>query len=282
VCHALAAAGARRIGFEDPSHAEQRAAAVRAGLEPVPVAVDEAGLRIDALERAGVDAVVVTPAHQHPTGAVLAAERRTALLAWLRAHDAVALEDDYDAEYRYDRAAVGALQGLEPDHVVYGGSTSKTLAPALRLGWLAVPTRLLEAVIEEKALADHGTSRIEQFALADFLRRGELDRHLRRMRVSYRARRDALIEALAEELPEAAVRGIAAGLHVTVELPATDSEPAILAEARRRRIELATMDEHRIEHAGPPTLLLGYGQVPEASIRPGVREIGEAVRAARA
>jgi GntR family transcriptional regulator / MocR family aminotransferase len=282
VCRALAAAGARRIAFEDPSHPEQRLTAERAGLEPVPATVDEHGVRVDDLEQADADAVVVTPAHQHPTGAVLAGERRTALLAWLREREAIAIEDDYDAEYRYDRAAVGALQGLEPDRVVYAGSASKTLAPALRLGWLVVPPALLDAVRLEKTLADQGSARIEQYAFADFLARGELDRHLRRMRVRYRARRDALVEALADALPDATTRGVAAGLHATVELPEGNDEEAILEEARHRRIELSTMSEHRMQPGtGPPTLLLGYAQIPEAAIRPGVEALAEAVRAAR-
>jgi GntR family transcriptional regulator/MocR family aminotransferase len=282
VCHALATRGAKRIAIEDPSFPEQRDIAARAGLEAVPARVDDGGIRIDALERTDADAVALTPAHQHPTGVVLAGERRTALLAWLRRRGAIAIEDDYDAEFRYDRAAVGALQGLDPDRVVYAGSTSKTLAPALRLGWMVVPGDLLDAVSYQKLMADMGTARIEQFAFADFLVRGELDRHLRRMRVVYRARRDAIVAALAEALPEAGVRGIAAGLHATVALPVGDDEEAILAEARRRRVELAIMDEHRIEaRDGPPTLLLGFARTPEAAIRSGVREVAEAVRATR-
>jgi GntR family transcriptional regulator/MocR family aminotransferase len=281
VCRALAAVGAKRVAVEDPSDPEQRLIAARAGLEIVPIGVDEAGLLVDELERAGADAVILTPAHQQPTGAVLAGERRTALLAWLRERDAIAIEDDYDAEYRYDRAAVGALQGLEPDRIVYAGSASKTLAPALRIGWLVVPPRLLDAVTVEKHLADHGTARIEQHAFADFLGRGELDRHLRRMRTRYRARRDALVAALADALPQATVRGIAAGLHATVELPDDHDEQAILDEARRRHIVFGTMGEYRLDpHAGLPTLLLGYAQTPEPTIRAGVRELAKAVRAA--
>jgi GntR family transcriptional regulator / MocR family aminotransferase len=282
--HALAAAGARRIALEDPGDPDARLIVTRAGLEPVPVPVDDEGIEIEALARADPDAVIVTPAHHHPSGVVLTGERRTALLAWLRERDAIAIEDDYDAEYRYDRAAVGALQGLEPERIVYAGTASKTLAPALRLGWLVVPHRLVESVSREKVLADRGTARVEQHAFADFLARGELDRHLRRMRARYRARRDALVEALAEELPEATVHGIAAGLHATVELPGGDDEQAILAEAGRRRIRVETLGEYRLGRpgAGPPTLMLGYGQMPEATIRAGVREIAQAVRAARA
>jgi GntR family transcriptional regulator/MocR family aminotransferase len=194
---------------------------------------------------------------------------RTALLAWLRARDAVAIEDDYDAEYRYDRAAVRALQGREPDRIVYAGSASKTLAPALRLGWLVVPPRLLNAVADEKDLDDCGTARIEQQAFADFLARGELDRHLRRMRAQYRRRRDLLVEALADALPEATVRGIAAGLHATVQLPDGYDEQAILDQARRRRIGLTTMRDFWVQPGtGPPTLLLGYDRIPSTPSRP--------------
>ena len=282
VCHTLVAAGARRMALEDPGDPEARLIAARAGLEPVPIPVDEHGIRVDELARSKADAVTLTPAHQHPTGVVLSGERRTELLAWLREREAIAIEDDYDAEYRYDRAAVGALQGLEPERIVYAGTASKTLAPALRLAWLVMPRALMDAVRQEKSLADRGTARIEQYAFADFLDRGELDRHLRRMRVAYRARRDLLVEAVAEELPHATVHGIAAGLHATVELPDTYDEREIVAEARRRRIDLEAMSDYRLsDAAGPPTILLGYAQIPEPSIRAGVREVAAAVEAAR-
>ena len=207
----------------------------------MPVAVDDDGLRVDELARADADAVVLTPAHQHPTGVVLAGERRAALLAWLRERDAVAIEDDYDAEYRYDRAAVGALQGLEPDRVVYAGSASKTLAPALRLGWLVVPPRAARAPSRSEKLPRRPRHRAASSSTRsrDFLARGELDRHLRRMRVRYRARRDALVEALAEELPEATVHGHrrrAARDRRAARRPTTSA--AIAEEAARRRIAL--------------------------------------------
>ena len=282
VCRALAAAGVKRIAVEDPSHPEQRLVALRAGLELVPIGVDDNGLRVEELDRADVGAVIVTPAHQFPTGAVLAGERRAALLDWLRERNAVAIEDDYDAEYRYDRLPVGALQGLEPDRIVYGGSASKTLAPALRIGWLVVPEALLEAVVREKRAADLSTAHIEQHAFADFIARGELDRHLRRMRILYRRRRDALVEALAEVLPEAVVEGIAAGLHAAVRLPESDNEDAILDQARRRRVALTTMREHEMRATGAPaTLLLGYSQSPEPTIRLAIEELAQAIQAAR-
>jgi GntR family transcriptional regulator / MocR family aminotransferase len=282
LCHALADRGAKRIALENPGHPEQKLSATRAGLEPVMIDVDDGGLRVDELDRADVDAVILTPTHQSPAGVTLSGERRAALLAWLRARDAIAIEDDYDAEFRYDRAAVGALQGLEPEHVVYAGTVSKTLVPALRIGWVAVPSRLLDAVAEEKRLADRTTAQIDQHAFAHFLNSGELDRHLRRMRVRYRSRRDALVAALADELPEAEVEGIAAGLHATVRLPDDHDEQAIVEEAARRRVAIEVMGDYRSGAAGPPTLLLGYGQIAEPSIRPGIAALAEAVRATRA
>ncbi|MEV6304901.1 PLP-dependent aminotransferase family protein [Actinoplanes sp. NPDC051861] len=274
ICRALAARGARRIACEDPGGVDESRIAARAGLEVVRVPVDALGLRVDLLAAAHVDAVILTPAHQHPTGVVLAPERRTALISLLRATGAVAVEDDYDAEYRYDRSPVGALQGLDPEHVVYAGTVSKILAPALRLGWMVLPPSLVDAVREE----EHGTARVEQLAFAHFLRRGDLDRHLRRMRTRYRRRRDTMIAALAESFPQATVRGIAAGLHVTVELPRTADEAAVAAAARALGIALATMGDYSTRADRPPTLILGYSQMTESRLREGVRELAAATR----
>jgi GntR family transcriptional regulator/MocR family aminotransferase len=229
-----------------------------------------------------VSAVFLTPAHQYPTGAVLSGARRGALLDWLRRRDGIALEDDYDAEYRYDRAPVGALQAMDPERIVYAGTASKTLAPAMRLGWLVVPPRLLGAVQQQQRLADFGVSRIEQHAFADFLSRGELDRHLRRMRVRYRGRRDALVEALIEALPEVRVHGIRAGLHVTAQLLPGDRGREIRDEAARRGVAVTAMSDYYLDRAGDSSmLLLGYGRSSEAVIRAGVRELAAAVRATR-
>jgi GntR family transcriptional regulator / MocR family aminotransferase len=282
VCRAIAARGGTRIAIEDPSNPDQALIALRAGLEPIAIPVDDHGIDTTALANSRADGVVLTPAHQHPTGVVLSPGRRAALVRWLRATDAIAIEDDYDAEYRYDRAAVGALQGLDPDRVVYAGSASKTLAPALRLGWLVVPPGLLASVTHEKTLSDRGTARVEQLAFARFLARGELDRHLRRMRARYTARRDALVTAVTEALPEAEILGIAAGLHATVRLPgAARDEAAIRAAAARRGIAFEVMGDYRPDHDGPATLLLGYAQMPEPSIRAGVRELAAAIEHAR-
>jgi GntR family transcriptional regulator / MocR family aminotransferase len=271
----LVARGGRRIGVEDPGSGPGRAQLAATGLEPRPVPVDEQGLRPEALDAEDVDLVLTTPAHQFPTGAVLAPERRAALLDWASAGGLV-FEDDYDAEYRYDRAPVGAVQGLAPELVVHAGSVSKTLAPALRLGWLVVPERLAGELARAKAEDDLGTPIIEQLALADFLERGELDRHLRRTRLVYRRRRDALIAALRRHLPDARPSGVAAGLHMVVHPPAGHDEAAVVENARARGLGLHGLAEHRIV-PGPPALLLGYGRIPEAAIEPGVRELAAAV-----
>jgi GntR family transcriptional regulator/MocR family aminotransferase len=266
VCSVLTQSGGTAVALEAPSDLEQAQIAARAGLDAVAVPVDENGLCVDRLADTAASAVVVSPAHQHPTGAVLTAERRAQLLDWLRASDAFAVEDDYDAEYRYDRNAVGALQGLDPDRVVYAGSLSKTLAPALRLGWVALPQRLVSPIVEAKILADRGSPRLEQLALADFLRRGELDRHLRRMRAVYRRRRDALRAALAAQLPSATVTGIAAGLHLTLRLPPCADEHAIREAAQEHRLAIGILGDYfEAPEPRPPTLLLGYARLPEVS-----------------
>ena len=224
LCTTLRRSGRSSIGVEDPGHAVIREVVARTGLRPVPIPVDEEGIDVEALEAAGPDAVLVTPAHQFPTGVVLSPERRARLLEWAERRDAIVAEDDYDAEFRYDRAPVGALQGLSPDRVAYLGSASKTLAPTLRLGWLVPPPRLVRPLADEVLYAVIAPPRLEQLAFADFLERGELDRHLRRMRLRYRRRRDVLLEALAEKLPQVEVRGIAAGLHVLAVLPPGSNE----------------------------------------------------------
>ncbi|HZV73954.1 MAG TPA: PLP-dependent aminotransferase family protein [Conexibacter sp.] len=281
-CRALHARGARRIAVEDPGFMIHRAVVAHCGLEIVPVPVDERGLRTDALATVTADALLVTPAHQSPLGGVLAPERRAELLAWADAHDAFVIEDDYDAEHRYDREPVGALQGLAPERVVYAGCASKLLAPALRLGWLVLPQALLAPVAMEKALDDLGTSVLDQLAFADFLERGELDRHLRRMRPRYRARRDALVAALARELPDWRLGGgVAAGLHVVALLPEQVDEADFLAAAAARGMRLHGLSWFRVNPTAPapPGLVLGFGNASEPTID---RAVGQLARVAAA
>jgi GntR family transcriptional regulator/MocR family aminotransferase len=280
VCRSLRRNGARRLAVEDPSHPGQRGIVAYSGLDPVPIPVDERGLRVDLLEKSPADAVLLTPAHQFPTGAVLAPERRAGLVEWAERHDAVIVEDDYDAEYRYDREPIGALQGLAAEHVIYAGSASKTLAPGLRLGWLVLPAELIDAVAEEKALDDLASPALEQLAFADFLSRGEVDRHLRRNRARYSSRRDALLSALKTNAPHVTVRGIAAGLHAVAELPLETDEAAVVAAARERSVGAYGMADYRFPGtSGPPALVLGYGGLGERAIEAGVRLLALAISA---
>ena len=276
----LVARGGRRIGVEDPSSGPGRMQLGSTGLETVPVEVDEEGLRVERLGAHGpLDAVMVTPAHQFPLGVVLSPARRALLAEWAAAADVLVLEDDYDSEYRYDRAPVGALQGLAPERVLYAGSVSKTLAPGLRLGWMVAPERIAADLVAAKERDDLGTPVVEQLALADFLERGELDRHLRRTRGVYRRRRDTLVAALAARLPGWEPAGIAAGLHLVALLPPGSDEAAVVAAARERGIALSGLAEHSVAPRRP-ALLLGYGRIAEAAIAAGVEELAAGYAAA--
>jgi GntR family transcriptional regulator/MocR family aminotransferase len=273
----LAARGVKRLALEDPSSMDDALPAARAvGLDVVGIAVDGDGIRVDELRESGAGAVILTPAHQWPTGSVLSAGNRAAVIRWATEHDAVIIEDDYDAEYRYDRTPVGALQGLAPDHVVYAGSASKTLAPGLRLGWLVLPGRLTEPMAEAKIAADRGSPALEQMALADFVTRGELDRHLRRMRPVYRRRRDALLQALEAHLPWLEPDGVSAGLHLVTWLPPHVDELAVVDAARGAGVDLDAVGPYRITHPGPGGLIFGYATVSERAIAEGVARLARA------
>jgi GntR family transcriptional regulator / MocR family aminotransferase len=280
----LADAGVRRVGFEDPGYADTgAAAATRAGLEPVPVPVDERGVDVHALAAADVQAVVLTPAHQWPTGVVLAPDRRMALAAWAARSGAIIIEDDYDAEFRYDREPVGALQGIAADRVITLGTVSKSLAPSVRLGWILCPAGLAGPIAEEKRSSDRGSPGLDQLALATMIRSGRYDRHLRRMRAVYGRRRDALADALARHAPQVRLSGLAAGFHAVAHLPAAAdpaAEQAVIAAARERSVGLYGMSAFRSDGAAvPPRLVLGFGNTSDRSIRAGIAAVGDLLAA---
>jgi GntR family transcriptional regulator / MocR family aminotransferase len=242
VLRALAADGVDTLAFEDPGPgASTTEVAATAGMAAVPVPVDGDGLDVAALRRSGVRAVLVTPAHQWPTGVVLAGNRRQELIAWARRCQGIIIEDDYDAEFRYDRDPVGSIQGLAPDCVVSLGTVSKSLAPTLRLGWIVAPDRLLTALARGKHLADRGSPGLDQLALATLIESGRYDRHLRRVRAEYAARREVLVAALARHAPGLPVTGLAAGFHAVVHLPAGTDEDRLIDQARQRGVGLYGM-----------------------------------------
>ncbi|TCM38592.1 PLP-dependent aminotransferase family protein [Kribbella sp. VKM Ac-2568] len=277
----LAASGYRRLAVEDPSDNELREVATAAGLEAVGVPVLESGLDVEALERSGADAVLVTAAHQFPTGAVTSAETRAALVEWAARRDALIIEDDYDAEYRYDREPIGAMQGLAPDRVVYAGTASKTLAPGLRLGWLILPARLVEPMAAAKIVDDRGSPVLDQLTFADFVARGEFDRHLRRMRPRYRRLRDALVGRLAERLPDLEPIGVSAGLHVMAWLPADVSESAVTQAARDRGLGVYGLKPYWVQNAGPEGLVFGYGGLTEPAVVEGIDLLADTIASLR-
>lgn len=278
----LAARGARRLAVEDPSpNDDARPLARTAGLELVGIPVGPDGILVEELDAADADAVVLTPSHQWPTGGGLSADARARVIGWARRRDAYVIEDDYDAEYRYDRPAVGAIQGLAPDRVVYCGTASKTLAPGLRLGWLLVPPGLVDAVAAAKLLADRGSSVIDQLTFADFLNRGEFDRHLRRMRPVYRRRRDVLLAALRRHLPDLEPVGVAAGQHVVAWLPPYLDEAEVVAAAAAHGVRLHGVGQYRLGPGGRGGLIFGYATLSERAITEGVALLAASLRPLR-
>ncbi len=276
VLRALADDGIRLVAIEDPGDEDYAEISARLGIEAVPIPIDERGIDVDALAATGVRAVILTPTHQFPTGTALAPERRQALVVWADERDATIIEDDYDAEFRYDREPVGALQGLAPDRVALIGTVSKSLAPGLRLGWVVCPPRLLEAVTEDKRLSDRGSPTLEQLALATLIESGRYDRHLRRMRDIYGGRRDTLARMLAEQAPHVGLHGLAAGFHAVARLGDDADEHGIAEAARTRSIGLYGMGSFRLgRSAGPPQLVLGFGNLSEPAIARGIAAIGD-------
>ena len=270
--------GHREIAVEDPGSRGARDDLAYWGLRPVPVPVDEHGLRVGELARGGARAVLLTPAHQFPTGVVLAPQRRRDLLDWAARTDALIVEDDYDAEYRYDRAPVPALHASASGLVAYAGSTSKTLAPGMRLGWLIPPARLHADLVEAKYASDLGSPALPQLVLARLIASGELEQHIRLVRKRQRSRRDALLLALREYLPAARVQGVAAGLHLLITFPGLDGSDAVLAEAiGETGVLVHPLSWHR-QRPGVPGIVLGYAAHTPGRLHEAARRIARALR----
>jgi GntR family transcriptional regulator/MocR family aminotransferase len=265
LAEALAAGGTRTVAVETYGLGFHRSLLTGAGLATVPLRVDADGARVDELPAAGAGAVLLTPAHQFPTGGPLHPRRRAAAVDWARSTGGLVVEDDYDGGFRYDREPVGAVQGLDPERVAYLGSVSKSLSPAVRLGWLVLPAHLVDAVLAVKGPREFFTGVTDQLILADFLRDGSYDRHLRRMRLTYRRRRDRLVATLAARAPHVRLRGIAAGLHAVLELP-PGTEEATLRAARRLGLAVAGLAGYRHPGGAMPHvdgLVVGFGSPPE-------------------
>ncbi|MEU6663692.1 PLP-dependent aminotransferase family protein [Streptomyces sp. NPDC046821] len=250
----------------------------RSGLHTHPLPLDQLGTRTDELAtgewatgelatgETDVGAALLTPAHQFPTGVPLHPDRRTAAVDWARRTGGLILEDDYDGEFRYDRQPVGALQGLDPDRVVYFGTASKSLAPGLRLGWLVLPQSVAAEVTEAKGISDWSCGVLDQLTLAEFIGSGAYDRHVRGARLRYRRRRDQLVTALAERAPDVRVTGIAAGLHAVLQLP-PGTEQSVVRAAAWQRLGVSGLSSFRHDTApaepAQDALVVGYGTPPD-------------------
>jgi GntR family transcriptional regulator/MocR family aminotransferase len=284
----LRARGHTRIAVENPGSRGTRDELAHWGLVPVPVTVDADGLDVTDLARTGVQAVAVTPAHQFPTGVVLSPERRRDLLDWA-ASGGLIIEDDYDAEFRYDRAPVPALHSSAPGRIAYAGSVSKTLAPGMRMGWLVPPPGLYADVVRAKHASDLGAPALPQLVLAALITGGGLEQHIRQVRIRQRRRRDALLDALTAQLPGARVQGIPAGLHLLVTFPDAAGrldDTALAAGLRRDGVLVHALSRHRDQARdeavsaapAPPGLVLGYAAHTPDQLREAVRRIARAVR----
>lgn len=277
LCSALPRIGIGTVAVEDPGLVRQQRFIKEAGLSPVPVPVDAEGIDVQALARTGVRAVVVTPFHQFPTGVTLSAQRRAMLVNWARQSGGYLIEDDYDGDFWLERRPPPlALQRLAPDRVVYAGTASKALAPALRLGWLAAPPAVFTALEQVRSERDLGSESLGQLAFAELLRGGGLDRHLRRLRTRYRERREALGQAVQRHLPGTAVLGSSAGLHACLRLPSHTDEALLVTGALNSSVlvrggrEFTTLPGSRRD----PTLVVGYAGVPTSALVDAVREVG--------
>jgi GntR family transcriptional regulator / MocR family aminotransferase len=280
LCEVLRSTGTRTLAVEAYGHPGHRQIATWAGMAVTALHVDERGAAVGAIP-AVAGAALLTPAHQYPLGAALAPERRRQVAEWAIRTGGVVIEDDYDGEFRYDRQAVGALQPLAPEHVVYAGTASKSLAPGLRLGWLALPERIAVEVVAAKRTEGRLSSSLDQLTLAELIRCGGYDRQVRRARLVYRRRRDRLVSALAREVPQVSVTGIAAGLHVLVRLPAGVAELDIVARAAARGLAVQGLAGSRAgEQDLGPALIVGYATPPAHAYSTAVARLCAVLRAA--
>ncbi|MEV3860013.1 PLP-dependent aminotransferase family protein [Streptomyces sp. NPDC050095] len=276
----LHARGQDGIGVESPGSPQYEELFATAGPRAVRLPMDDEGLVMEPLRGSGVRAVVTTPSHHFPSGIAYSAARRAHLLDWAREVDGLVVEDDYDGDFRYDRAPVGALQGLDPEHVAYTGSVSKSLAPGLRLGWLVVPDGLTEEIVARKRYMDLGNPALDQAVLARFVERGDYDRQLRRCQRAYKERRDALAAALEAHLPGTEVSGIAAGLHAIATLPARyGPQEALLRKLAACGVAVRPLRHYGGDAAGDAIpLVLGYAHLTPARITEGIRLLARAAQ----
>lgn len=271
---ALATRGRPVVATEDPGHPFHRTVVTQAGATVQPIEVDAAGARSP---RGPADAVLVTPAHQYPTGPTMSPERRRELLRWARSAGAWVIEDDYDGEFRFDRRPVGALQGLDPCRVVYAGSCSKSFAPGARIGWLVLPEELLEPVVELARYREH-VPVLEQLGLCDLIGSGRFDAHVRKMRGRYRARFDAITDTVTPwtSIPGVSTSEVSGGLHLLLRLPA-GAEEALIAAGRARSLAIYGLGGHWHDRRDGDGVVLGFARPPAHGFRAALTSLSAAL-----
>jgi GntR family transcriptional regulator/MocR family aminotransferase len=279
LAQALLRDGIGAVAVEDPGSLGTRQQLQNGQLDTPPVPVDPGGLRVDELRASGAPAVLLTPAHQFPTGVVLDGQRRRELMRWAR-DGGLVIEDDYDAEHRYDRPPVPALHSMLAEHVCYAGSVSKLLAPALRVGWVLAPPQYRDALVAAKRNADLGNAVLPQLVLARLMESGELERQLRFLRGRHRRRRDAMIAAIRTHLPGAVVHGAAAGLHLMITFEAGFADSDLAGAALACGVKVQPLSWH-CQRPHPPGIVLGYAANMTADIAEGVAILGRARRGLR-
>jgi GntR family transcriptional regulator / MocR family aminotransferase len=268
----------RRVAVEDPGGYEPRRRVAAGGAEVVPVPVDAEGLSMEALDRSEADAVLVTPAHQYPMGSVLSPDRRAALAEWARRRAAWIIEDDYDAEFRYDRDPIGAVQGLVPERTIHLGSVAKTLAPSVRVGWVVLPEELLVPVVTTHETRVSQPATLEQLVLARLVEDGHYDRHLRKVRRRYRDRRDTLLEGLAGAGLAGRVEGVAAGMQAVLRLDDGVDDAAVVAQLHDRGVEVVALSRYAVRSRARG-LVIGFGQPKADELRRAAMVIADVIRA---
>jgi GntR family transcriptional regulator / MocR family aminotransferase len=283
VCRALVARGARRMAVEEYGHAVHHDMMRAAGLELIPLSVDREGADVSAGSGLGrADAVLLTAAHQYPLGVPLSSARRRQVVSWARATGGTIIEDDYDGEFRFDRRSIGALQGMAPEQVIYLGTSSKALAPAVGLAWAVVPSALLPGLRRQRGLFDRGNDSLNQLTLAEFFACHAYDRHVRRMRAEYRRRRELLAAELAARVPQARLLGVAAGLQTTIGLPPGTNPERAVAHGLRLGLDFRTLAQYAVDPGRPqqPAVVLAYGGSPTSRARTHIETAVTAIQAA--
>jgi GntR family transcriptional regulator / MocR family aminotransferase len=269
------------VAVEDPGYPGARRNFVAQGARLVPIPVDDQGLRVDQLfdrHAQAIRLIYVTPSHQFPTGVTLPLRRRIELLRWAHRTGAIVLEDDYDSAYRYAERPIPALQGLdEAGCVIYVGTFSKVLFPALRIGYIVVPKALVDVFVRAKAYSDRQSPLIEQYALADFIEEGHFERHVRRMRALYERRRNALVDELKETFgPNVAIRGESAGMHLLAKFLIGVPNDELVQRAAREGVSLTNAQPLYLRGGGEGEFVLGFAELDEERIAEGVRRLARA------